>query len=65
MRRSTAFSASPSSRTDVPIADVQNHGVVILGLKADGPISRRKKNLDFGAAEIEFISFPMAHDFDS
>jgi len=47
------------------VADVQDHGVVVGGREADGPILGRKKHVDFGSAEFECVSFPMAHDFDA
>ena len=32
------------------IADMQDHGVVVLGLEADGPVSWRKENIHFRSA---------------
>jgi len=43
-------------------SDAQDHGVVIFGLEADGPILWRKKDVDLGTAEIEIVSLPMAYD---
>ena len=49
----------------VAVADAQDHGVVIFGLEADGPILWRKKDVDLGTAEIEIVSLPMAYDGNS
>jgi hypothetical protein len=47
------------------VGDVQDHGVVILGLACDELVLRRKKYIDFGSAQIKFVSLPVAYDCDS
>ena len=44
---------------------MQDHGIVVLGLEPDGPVSGWKKHIYFGSAQFKFVSFPMPHHLDS
>src|SRR5580658_11338013 len=45
-------------------ANAQHEGIIVLGLRTDGPVARREQHLDLRSAKRKLVAFPVAYDLD-